>query len=833
MKTPRRDGSSSFVQSVRYPVRWLLLSLAAILCIAFFPYIFEGKIFLPTDTLDTMTSPFNTNYGPPQSQNFYLFDGIVQTYPWKVAAQKALRSGHLAYWNPHILCGYPQYAETVGDNFDVFNLLGLWLGPWQTILTELLLELFIAGAGMCLLLRWFGVKAGANLIFSTAYMLNSLFIVIAMSRWYTGSFCWIPFVILMLASYVRNGNKEDLVYAGLFLALSYLGGTLQTAFYITCVVACLVLFYPSEDRSFLSSRRIGLFFALFLFSFALSSPMWLPTLQLFIQTLSRGSLNSTSVYEHYTIVQRFLSLPLLLTFYFPGITGSPEIFNLKKFAGADATDFNGAITFVPMLFAAWGCFALRKRKEFFPFILLAVCAILLPILTPLYSILYHRVFVVATFCFSIVGAVMFQSFIDNELDQNRIVRILKRIGIAFGCLAASLIVLCGYVTFQRQPLERLLTEMLRTSTLSTAFGSGSGAWVLARLGKTLDYYSFTSIGLWLPIILAAIATIAIYRYAIGKMYVRPFLWITGIATLIPLILFVRMWLPSIDPDKFPIYPVNPVTSFLQIHSQEGRFMVCQDLAKDAYVLHPNISNVYGINYFEGYESLNPGTMSVLYRKQISPDSIDLRLLGLANVRYIVTRSHVMSDSNARPVFSADGLTVYENLRAKPREYFVSGIEVLASDSVITRELLQKDFDGSTALISREDAPVNLEGSYSTIGVLQIRDSGNEAVVIQARTPEKSLLVLTDTYYPGWRCYVNGVPQPIYRVNNYMRGISLDAGKSEIVFRFEPDIFTAGMSLSGIAAVLALGSIMFFKIRRYRSISSRPTARFSPVERTME
>src|ERR1035437_1220515 len=100
------SGSSSGVQPARYPVRWLLATLAAVLCIAFFPYIFEGKIFLPTDMFDTMMAPFNAHYGPPQAQNFYPFDGIVQTYPYKLATQEALRSGHLAYWNPHILCGY-------------------------------------------------------------------------------------------------------------------------------------------------------------------------------------------------------------------------------------------------------------------------------------------------------------------------------------------------------------------------------------------------------------------------------------------------------------------------------------------------------------------------------------------------------------------------------------------------------------------------------------------------------------------------------------------------------------------------------------------------------
>lgn len=786
------------------------------LCIAFFPYIFEGKIFLPTDMFDTMTAPFNAHYGPPQAQNFYPFDGIVQTYPYKVETQEALRRGHLAYWNPHILCGYPQYAETMGSNFDVFNVVGLWLDPWHTILAEVLLEFFVAGAGMCLLLRFFGVQPGVNLMFSAAYMLNSLFVAGAMPRWAAASFCWMPFVVLMLVRRYRYGRREDLVYASLFLVLSYLGGNLQSAFFTTCVVACIVLFYPSTDDSIQWLGRVGMLAAVLFVAILLSASMWLPTVQLLIQTLEGGSLNSSSVYAKYSVMQRILSIPLLLSFYFPALAGSPAVFNLKKIAGADMTDFNGAIAFVPMLFAVWGCVVLRKRKELLPFVVLAGSAIILPLLTPLYSVLYHRVFIIATFCFSIVGAVMFQAFVDRRIDRATVARAIGRIRMAFGAFILALVVICAYTTLQRDALAERLTGMLKSSVLHSAFGSSTEAWLLARVGNTLNYYSFFSMGLWLPVVLALVTLVAIYQFAAGKLGARALVGIAGAATFIQLVLFVRVWLPAIDPDTFPMYPVSTVTTFLHTHSVQGRYMVWQDPAKDTYILHPNIATVYGMNDFDGYESLTPGTMSVFYHRRIAPDSLDLRLLGLSNVRYVVTRSRVISDPDARPVLTAEGLTIYENLRAKPRAYLAAGVRVLASDSAVTGKLLQSDCDGSEALLNRKDAPSNLEGHYASTGDIQVREAGNEEVSIQAMVPSKAFLVLTDTYYPGWTCSVNGAPRPIYRVDGYMRGVMLEAGKSVILFRFEPGLFTAGIGLSGLAAAFALSAIGYLKRRRARN-----------------
>ncbi|HEX5315054.1 MAG TPA: hypothetical protein VFX22_00265, partial [Candidatus Kapabacteria bacterium] len=646
-------------EPAHYSLWWPVAGLLATLVIVFYPYLFEGKIMLPTDMFDTMTAPFNAEYGPPQAQNHYFWDGIVQTYPYKVETQEALRSGHLAYWNPHILSGYPQYAETMGNNFDPFNVLLLWVNIPTFILLQTIFDLLVAGIGMILLLRYFGVSPSVNFIFSGAYMLNSLFVTSAIHRWTIASFCWVPFVVLMVLRYFNSFKKKNLIYASFFLALAYLGGNLQSSFFVSSLVAGIVLLFPSSSHVLRWYHRITTLIFIGCVAFLLTALMWLPVLQLFWETLSRGSLNSSSIYSRYSIVQRILSLPMLIVFYFPSITGSVTSFNLKTIAGADIDDFNGAIAFVPALFAFWGCFALRRNKKLFPFILLAVLAILLPIATPLYSFLYHRVFIIATFCFCVVGAVLFESFIKSTMDRDRATRFVRRCAGALGLLILTVALLCGYLTVERSALTKHLTESLQGPIQNSAFGAGNKAWMFSRIGETLNYFSFTSVGLWLPILLAVIAMLAMVGFSKGKLRERGFLTVVAITTSLQLILFATMWLPRVDTGVFPAYPPNPIITFLHSQPQGNRFMAWRNAATDPYILAPNASNAYHIEDFSGYESLTAPSMSVLYRRYIPSDSLDLRLLGLSSVKWIVARTFVPTSSNVRPVFSADGLTVYQ------------------------------------------------------------------------------------------------------------------------------------------------------------------------------
>jgi len=93
--------------------------------------------------------------------------------------------------------------------------------------------------------------------------------------------------------------------------------------------------------------------------------------------------------------------------------------------------------------------------------------------------------------------------------------------------------------------------------------------------------------------------------------------------------------------------------------------------------------------------------------------------------------------------------------------------------------------------------------------------------VETDSPEDGLLVLTDTYYPGWRAFVDGREEHIVSADYLFRGVPLAAGKHSVEFVYAPDSFRIGLLLSGVTAV-AIGWVAGMWIWRKRSIMTRAT-----------
>ncbi|NBT26280.1 MAG: hypothetical protein EBT09_06950, partial [Actinobacteria bacterium] len=67
-----------------------------------------------------------------------------------------------------------------------------------------------------------------------------------------------------------------------------------------------------------------------------------------------------------------------------------------------------------------------------------------------------------------------------------------------------------------------------------------------------------------------------------------------------------------------------------------------------------------------------------------------------------------------------------------------------------------------------------------------------------------LLVFTDSWAPGWSATIDGVPAPVLRVNNAIRGVMVPAGEHALQWRYRPRflapllaLLAAGLAISGI------------------------------------
>jgi hypothetical protein len=89
--------------------------------------------------------------------------------------------------------------------------------------------------------------------------------------------------------------------------------------------------------------------------------------------------------------------------------------------------------------------------------------------------------------------------------------------------------------------------------------------------------------------------------------------------------------------------------------------------------------------------------------------------------------------------------------------------------------------------------------------VDLLDRQSDRVVLQTTLGCRSLVVLGDTYFPGWTARVDGQPTRIYEVYGALRGVVVPGGRHRIVFEYFPRSVQIGMllSLTGFCFTAAL------------------------------
>jgi uncharacterized membrane protein YfhO len=94
-----------------------------------------------------------------------------------------------------------------------------------------------------------------------------------------------------------------------------------------------------------------------------------------------------------------------------------------------------------------------------------------------------------------------------------------------------------------------------------------------------------------------------------------------------------------------------------------------------------------------------------------------------------------------------------------------------------------------------------------------------------------LVLLTDTYYPGWKAYVDGERTELLEADYLFRGVAVPEGEHQIEFVYDPASFKIGvaLSLSAIVCMLAMLAIDLYGYgARHRARSVVGTSDESPA-----
>jgi uncharacterized membrane protein YfhO len=134
---------------------------------------------------------------------------------------------------------------------------------------------------------------------------------------------------------------------------------------------------------------------------------------------------------------------------------------------------------------------------------------------------------------------------------------------------------------------------------------------------------------------------------------------------------------------------------------------------------------------------------------------------------------------------------------------VGKYRVLPPEQVLDA-MQEREFDPSKEVLV-EEAPVGLGPPVElpTEGLVTVRSRTANEIVLETECEHEAVLVLCESYYPGWRAEVDGKEAQLLTADYVFRAVPLSGGRHEVVFRLRPVSFFLGAVIScmGIAAWL--------------------------------
>ncbi len=146
-----------------------------------------------------------------------------------------------------------------------------------------------------------------------------------------------------------------------------------------------------------------------------------------------------------------------------------------------------------------------------------------------------------------------------------------------------------------------------------------------------------------------------------------------------------------------------------------------------------------------------------------------------------------------------GVWIYENPNVLPRAYVVHDTEVVSAQRALDRLVSFDVNPWTTALLeeplSNEAAAALDDAPLRSTSVAHVTHYQPHSVEVKAEMAAPGLMVLSDTYYPGWHVSVDGSPAQLVRVNHALRGVFVPRGSHRVVFRFAPRVFYVGLAVT--------------------------------------
>jgi hypothetical protein len=729
-------------------------------------------------------------WATPQSGWHYSDIGDLATafYPFRAIASKSVRSGTLPLWNPYFLGGAPFLANAQSALFYPPNFLYYVLSLPTAWTLCLMLRVFLAGMFMTLFVRSIGAsKAGA--IFSAIVFSLCGFTTAWQGEPLGDAAIWLPLVCYSILRLRNEPSRLSTSIAAFAFAMPVLAGHPETAAHVTFVgiaFGLLTFMRPSFDVRFLLRFLIAGLLAV-----GLSAIQLLPTAE-WISLMPTGRLGvrwpPLALHEAFAWVSRdMLRAPSSAGVWIP-----------------EAAAYVGMIT---LLLAPVG-FLHRSRRYVIFFAALIVIGVCLAygiqpiqwmsVHTPVLASLKNwRLLLGASFGLAALAGLGITVLEETPLPKRQRLMALALVAIAF--------ILAFVFYYSLRNATQFRVEFTRRPSFTRAMLFAGLIPLLWRLLSERSSSAFAKLA-------CTVIAFDLVTFSFG---------FTGFSK------------------REDIFPVPQVFRFLSERTDQGQSRIAR--LGGPYSANANL--MYGIPSADGYE-----TGLVEAQRLFSLDYTDNRLdgiqfntshilnfkdrrLDLLNVQYLTTTSAspefdlLKNISRFRMVYNDGAAAVFENTSVLPPAFLVPqhGIEVLKDMGSQLAALHDPAFDPQKTVIvsSRPSSlsslvpPSNPEQAGHNF--VKITGTGINDLSFHASTNGPAVLVVSQTFYPGWKAIIDGATTEVFTVNLMFTGIPLQPGAHDVHLVYDPMSFKAGAALTLLSVAILVSLLAVRKSTHDKSL----------------
>ena len=775
--------------------KYLVIFFFLILTIFLFKdFVFNGLLPIPADDVVGGYYPWRDEVwmgkiaGYPV-KNFKILDIVRQLYPWRLFTMESFKLGELPLWNPYNFTGTPHLANVFTSSFYPFNFL-FFIAPFSLGWSfYILIQPFLVALATFVFLKNLKINYLAALLGSLVFAFSS-FLMIRLEFGMVGhTALWLPLSLLAVDKFFNNSKKiRWWLLSIICLSLSFLAGYLQVTIYTYFIFTAYAFF------RFLQKKDYSVFFLLIsapFLAFFLIGFQSIPLLELVKSSSRIGNYGLQDFFAN----QFFLPWSRLITFLIPDFFGNDVTGNF--WGQTSYYEFSGYVGVITIFFVIFSLFYFRHRKEICFWFLLLVLSFLFAFPTFLSKFFYSlnipglsvlipaRIIFVINFSLAVLSAFGLNYFIKEKEERKLQKRALISASLLlYSFVAIGIVFLFGFIFLERWHDYALVS--IRNSVLPLAS-------LIILCFSLCFYFSFKRKGLRFSILIFLIFILAFNLVRHGYKY----------NTFTP---------------KEILFPTTKVLDFL--NDQDNKLYRLQITHQELMTANLNIP--YKIQMIDGYDSFHTQRFEELVmagnfenpqkRFQSPGRSIFLAnyrspIFDLMNVGYVLSLEEI-KDPKLKKVFQEGKTIVYQNNKSYPRAYLTNDFEVIKEDEKILERMIDFSQKEERKVILEEEIDFESSGDLKNASLL-IEDYQSQRVKIISSSLQKSILVLTDAYDPGWQALIDGQSTKIYRANYNFRAVLVPEGKHEIVFQYKPLSFKIGLYLSiGTFLSLLVTSLVF-------------------------